>query len=96
MAAQDPENAFVRYGLAQELAGQGRCEEAVVEFRKLIENDPNYCYAYFHCGRMLEKLGRIGEARSVYERGIAASSSAGDEHARSELEAALAELGVRG
>lgn len=96
MAAQDPENAFVRYGLAQELAGQGRWEEAVAEFRRLVEGHPNYCYAYFHCGRALEKLGRIEEARSVYASGIAASSRAGDEHARSELEAALAELGVRG
>ena len=92
MAAQDPQNAFLRYGLAQELANQGRLEEAVAEFQKLIEIQPDYCYAYFHGGRTLEKLGRIEEARSLYRSGIEASSRAGDMHARSEIEAALAEL----
>ncbi len=93
MVAQDPQNAFARYGLAQELAGQGQLEEAVAEFQKVIEGHPDYCYAYFHCGRALQKLGRTEEARKSYGQGIEASSRAGDEHARSELEAALGELG---
>ncbi len=93
MVARDSQNAFARYGLAQELANQERLEEALAEYERLIEIKPDYCYAYFHGGRTLERLGQVEEARRLYRRGIEASSQAGDLHARSELEAALAELG---
>ena len=89
MLAQDPQNAFLRYALAQELANQSRLEEAAAEFARLIEGHPDYCYAYFHGGRTLEKLGRSREARELYSRGIQAAIGKGDEKARSELEAAL-------
>ena len=92
LVEKDPQNAFVRYGLAQEMAGQGRLEEAVAQYRELLATHPEYCYAYFHCGRTLEKLGRAGEARDMYRSGMEAAARAGDQHARSELEAALAEL----
>ena len=93
MAARDPRNAFLRYGLAQELANQNRLEEAAAEFATLIETDPDYCYAYFHCARTLEKLDRKEEARALYRRGIEAAIRKGDQKARSELEGALEQLG---
>jgi tetratricopeptide (TPR) repeat protein len=90
---QDPKNRLARYGLAMELAGQGDLEGAVSEFRALIASDPDYAYAYFHCGQMLEKLDRLEEARACYREGIAAAERAGDNHARSELQDALDILG---
>ena len=93
MVAQDPQNAFMRYGLAQELANLDRLEEALAEFQRLIEIKPDYCYAYFHGGRTLERLGRVEEARNLYCRGVEAASRFGDQHARSELQAALEQLG---
>ncbi len=89
LLAQDPQNAFLRYALAQELFNQSRLEEAAGEFARLVETHPDYCYAYFHGGRTLEKLGRSQEARELYRRGIQAAIGKGDEKARSELEAAL-------
>jgi hypothetical protein len=38
-------------------------------------------------------LGRSAEAMDVYRRGIDVAGRAGDQHARRELESALAELG---
>jgi tetratricopeptide (TPR) repeat protein len=89
---QDPNNSFIRYGLALDHANNGDLESAVTEFRKVIANDANYCAAYFHGGQTLEKLGRSGEAAELYRQGIAATERTGDAHTRSELEAALNSL----
>jgi Tfp pilus assembly protein PilF len=94
MLGQDPANTFARYGLAMEYANSGQLEQAMAEFRSLIQQDENYAAAYFHGGQVLEKLGRIEEARNLYERGIEASTRKGDVHTRSEIEAALSMLPV--
>lgn len=94
MVHQDPDNAFARYGLAMEYVNSGQYEQAIEEFRQLIQRDQNYAAAYYHGGQALEALGRIDEARSMYERGIEASTRKGDTHTRSEIEAALSLLPI--
>ena len=94
MVSQDPNNTFARYGLAMEYANNGDDERAVEEFRALIQKDENYAAAYHHGGQALEKLGRIEEARKMYEDGIEASIRKGDSHTRSEIEAALSLLPI--
>lgn len=89
MLAQDPSNSFARYGLAMEYANSGALEQAVAEFENLIQQDSNYCAAYFHGGQALEKLGQIEQARAMYEKGIEAATRKGDAHTRAEIEAAL-------
>jgi len=89
MLAQDPANAFARYGLAMELVKSGELETAVGEFRALVEHNPDYAAGYFHGGQALEKLGDIEQARDFYEKGIEATRRTGDGHTRSELQAAL-------
>jgi tetratricopeptide (TPR) repeat protein len=87
--AQDPRHGFARYGLAMEYANTGDLDQAVVEFHTLLENDPNYAAAYYHGGHSLEKLGRLDEARALYEKGIQVTTRTGDAHTRAELQAAL-------
>jgi tetratricopeptide (TPR) repeat protein len=89
MVAQDPANSFARYGLAMECANSGDLATAVTEFHSLIDQNPNYAAAYYHGGQALEKLGRIDEARGIYEKGIEATRRSGDSHTRAEIEAAL-------
>jgi tetratricopeptide (TPR) repeat protein len=93
MLARNPADSFARYGLAMEYANSGRLEDAVVEYEKLLTVKPDYVAAYYHGGQALQKLGRREEAREMYNRGIEASSRAGDLHAKSELEVALDLLG---
>jgi len=89
MLAQDPKNSFARYGLAMEHVKAGELEEAVAAFRELIAADPNYAAAYFHGGQTFEKLGRLDDARRMYEAGIEVTSRTGDAHTRGELQGAL-------
>ena len=93
MVAQNPNDSFLRYGLAMEHRNAGDLETAIAEFRTLIAANPDYVAAYFHGGQTLERLSRIDEARELYRRGIEASQRTGDAHARGELEGALGMLG---
>jgi tetratricopeptide (TPR) repeat protein len=89
MLAQNPRDTFARYGLAMEYANTGNLEQAVIEFRALLENNPDYAAAYFHGGQALEKLGLVEKARQMYEKGIETTTRTGDQHTRSELQCAL-------
>jgi Tfp pilus assembly protein PilF len=94
MVRQDPNNTFARYGLAMEYANSGDWAQAVVEFRTLLQHDENYAAAYYHAGQALEKMGKLEQARAMYEQGIEASTRKGDLHTRSEIEAALSLLPI--
>jgi Tfp pilus assembly protein PilF len=93
MAAANPRDSFVRYGLAMEYRNSGDLESALREFRALIADDPDYAAAYFHGGQTLERLGRASEAAEVYRSGIEAATRKGDRHTRDEIQAALDLLG---
>ena len=89
MVVSNPGDSFARYGLAMECVTSGKLQEAVDEFRTLLEANPKYPAAYFHCGQALEKLGKIEDARALYQKGIEVTTAMGDTHTRSELQAAL-------
>jgi tetratricopeptide (TPR) repeat protein len=94
MVARNPGDSFSRYGLAMEYRASSAPDDAVREFRALLDSNPDYVPAYFHYGQTLEALGRSSEASEVYRTGIEAASRKGDAHARSELQAALDLSGV--
>lgn len=89
MVSANPKDSFARYGLAMEYANAGQLEQAVAEYRALLEHNETYAAGYFHGGQALEKLGRPDDARKLYEKGIEVTRRTGDAHARSELQAAL-------
>ena len=93
LVAQNPQDSFLRYGLAMEYRNGGDLESAMHEFQALMEANPDYSATYFHAGQTLERLGRLEEARAVYQQGIEITTCKGDQHARSELQAALDILG---
>ncbi len=92
LLALDPSNKLLGYGLAQELAGLGRHEEAAAQYQRVIESQPDYCAAYFHGAKTFEVLGRVEDARALYKRGMETAARVGDDHARAEMEAALLAL----
>ena len=87
-----PNDCFVRYGLAQEHSKAGNDSAALDEFVRILEIDASYQAAYYHAGKAYQRLGRMDEARAIFEKGAEVSIVSGDSHARSELEAALSEL----
>ena len=91
---RDPNNLLARYGLAMEYTQQGNADEALEHFRAIMASHPDYVAAYYQAGRTLQKMGDLERAREVFQQGIAACNRVGDLHARSELEAALGEIGT--
>jgi predicted Zn-dependent protease len=91
--AQKPNDAFARYGLAMECANSGDAAAAGEHFQALLATHPEYVAGYFQYGQLLAKTGRADEARSMLSAGIDTARRTGDDHARSEMETALAELG---
>jgi thioredoxin-like negative regulator of GroEL len=91
--AAKPNDAFARYGLAMECANTGDASAADQQFKTLLGAHPECVAAYFQYGQFLVKAGRLEEARSTLIAGVATARRTGDDHARSEMEAALAELG---
>ncbi len=93
MVAQNPADAFARYGLAMEFKNAGDWEGAMNEFHALIAANPDYHAAYFHGGQTLERMGREDEARAMYRAGVEAAKRVGDGHAAAEMQGALDLLG---
>jgi hypothetical protein len=88
--ARAPADPFPRYGLAMELANQGRHEDAVAAFAALVERTPDYLPAYLMYGNTLAACGRTAEAADIYRRGVVLAVSKGDGKTHGELETALA------
>ncbi|HET7102508.1 MAG TPA: tetratricopeptide repeat protein [Terracidiphilus sp.] len=90
--ALDGKSSLARYGLAMELAGQGKTDEALREFATLQANDPNYSAAYFMAAQTLARVGRMPEAIEQLRRGIECARGTGNSHALSEMQAMLDDL----
>ena len=91
--AQNPSDAFARYGLAMEFSKSGDVERALAEFKKLLEAHPDYTAGYFMAAQTLSKSSRVDEARKMLSDGIVSASRTGNSHAQSEMQAMLDELG---
>jgi tetratricopeptide (TPR) repeat protein len=90
--AANPSDAFARYGLAMEYSNSGKIEEALQEFKTLLEKNPDYVPGYFMAAQTLEKVGRIDEAKRMLVDGITSARRTGNAHAQSEMTAMLESL----
>jgi Flp pilus assembly protein TadD len=89
MLAEDPNDPFLRYGLAMEHVSAGQDEEAARCFQELLRVAPDYVPAYMQAGRTLARLQRDEEARTLFQTGIAMAQQKGDLHAAGEMEGFL-------
>jgi hypothetical protein len=89
---KSPNDAFSRYGLAMECAGNGDTSAAITHYAQLIEQHSDYVPAYLMYGQLLAKESRLDDAKRVLTAGISAADNKGDQHAASEMQALLADL----
>ena len=88
---QRPQDPFPRYGLAMEHKTRGELAEAWAVFSDLLQAFPDYVPTYLMAGTTLVALGNKDKAIEVLQKGIEVATRRGDQHARRELEQALAE-----
>ena len=92
MLATDPNDSFLRYGLAMEYVSARDDEGALQRFGELFAVAPTYVPGYLQAGQALVRLGRTNEAAAMFRDGIAVARQRGDLHALGEMEGMLAEL----
>jgi tetratricopeptide (TPR) repeat protein len=88
---EDPDDPFLRYGLAMEYAASGELERGAELLLELIARPAGspYIPAYLQAGQMLIRLQRIDEARQILQQGIVVAQAAADWHAASEMQSFL-------
>src|SRR5260370_28249083 len=91
--AANPEDSFARYGLAQEYSNAGQIEQALQEFKTLIEKNPDYTPAYFMAAQALAKASRVDEAKRLLVDGISSANPTRNAPAQPPMTAMLQELG---
>jgi len=90
---QHPTDAFARYGLAMALVADGKSDAALEQFSTLIRHNPDYVPAYQMSAQTLAKQGRADEAVERLRAGLDAAGRTGNQHAASEMQGMLDELG---
>jgi hypothetical protein len=94
MLAEDPDDAFLRYGLAMEHASAGDDAACVTVLHDLIARTAAkpYVPAFLQCGQALVRLDRTAEACEVLKAGAEVARLAGDTHAQGEMQGLLASI----
>lgn len=90
--AQNPDDAFARYGLAVEYVNREDTEAALTEFDRLLASHPDYTAGYFMAAQTLVKSGRDEEAKARLREGLASAQRTKNQHAYSEMEAMLLDI----
>ena len=92
MSQDDPDDVFLHYAIAQELASEGRPEQALKKLDELLQRFADYVPAWFSRGRILAEIGRTPEARQTLKDGISVALRVGDTHAAGEMRELIEQL----
>jgi Flp pilus assembly protein TadD len=92
MLREEPNDPFLRYGLAMDHVSAGDDAAAVGHFHDLIATEPTYVPAYMQAGQALLRLDRVSEARAMWQKGAAMARQQGDAHAAEEMAGMAANL----
>jgi tetratricopeptide (TPR) repeat protein len=87
-----PGDNFLEHALALEYIKAGNDAGARQIFEAILLRDPGYIGSYYHLGKLLERTGETTAAISWYEKGMAAATAAGDNHAYNELKSVYEDL----
>ena len=92
--AEDPDDPFLRYGLAMQCLREGDVEEGRQRLRSLIADDPDArSPPTSNWASRTPKPARSRPATAILRTGIAKAQAAGDWHAAAEMEQLLDSLG---
>jgi len=81
MLARDPNDVFLHFSLGMEYVQAGKPDQAVAQFKQVLELDPRYIAAYPQQANALIGMNRKEEAKVVLKQGIDVAGKVGDRHA---------------
>jgi tetratricopeptide (TPR) repeat protein len=89
MLETKPGDPFLLYALGMEFKKLKDAKSAMEYLDRTIQHDWGYCYAYYQKGLILQEMGDIEGAKRTFGEGLDAAKRKGDQHAASEISAAL-------
>ena len=89
MELQKPDDAFVKFAIAQEYVGMNDDHTALACFKKLLENHAGYLPLYYQLGKLYERMNDLKSASDIYGKGIVLAKAANDLKTAGELNEAL-------
>ena len=89
MEHQKPEDAFLKFAIAQEYASLGSDDEAKSYYELLLAKFPAYVPTYYHVGKLYERIGEMNLALEAYKTGIEKAKAVNDMKNLGELNEAL-------
>ena len=92
LLSTEPNDPFLRYGLAMCCTSDGETDVAQSHFRQLLAEHPDYVAGYFQFAQLLARLGEDEQAKPLLRSGIAVAVRTGDSHAAGEMNEFLASL----
>jgi len=92
MLADSPDDTFLNYAWALQVAGEGDHELAIDRLVRITEFDPHYVPTWFQLGQLLARTGDLDRARQVLTQGVEMARRAGDSHAEGEMRGFLESL----
>lgn len=85
MLKQSPDDLFLNYAYAMELAKEGDISAGRQAFARVRELNPDYVPAYFQEGQMLAAADDNDEARKILQQGMDVARRVNDSHALGEM-----------
>ena len=92
MLEQGQDNPLLRYTLGTLCLKSGEAEAAARHLEVALRQDAGHSASWKFLGKALVELGRLDEARTVYEKGIAVAEEKGDVQAAKEMKVFLKRL----
>ena len=89
MEKQKPDDAFVKFAIAQEYVGMNDDTAALACFQLLLEKSPDYLPSYYQLGKLYERLEDLKSAANIYTKGMVVAKAAKDLKTAGELNEAL-------
>ena len=96
MLKDDPQDQFLRYGLASEYRSEGRLEESLDLYRGLMADTQPHVPSFLMAAQVLLELDRVNDARAALREGIEIARRQGEAHAAGEMGELLASVGSLG
>ena len=89
---QKPEDAFLKFAIAQEYISAGNDAEAEKYLALLVVEFPDYLATYYQLGKLYERVNEIESAKNIYRKGKEVAQRTGDAKTLRELNEALQQI----
>lgn len=89
---EDPNDPFLKYGIALEYAKLGNINEAILRIENLLSEKPDYLGAYYQLGQYYEAVKNFDSAKKIYAKGMLLAKEKKNMKTLNELREALEQL----